>query len=161
MRANHRSHQGRIGIVRVVAIAVAVVSTAAVVSWVVFWDRGNAGSTTIGPYSISPDEFAGVGLSFPNCSLIHVSWSVQSGGVANFSVWPPALLRSSACQDVQESNATCPQDGCSPFDPGPVCYETGMSGQCDFTAAQPGYSFSLYPYNSNDSSPTVSFSVTY
>ena len=145
----------------VVAAAVVVVATVAVVSWVVFWDHSDAGSTTLGPYSLSPGEFAGVGLSFPNCSLVHVSWSVQSGGVVNFSVWPPALLHSSTCLDVQESNATCPQDGCSPFNPGPVCYETGLSGQCDFTATQPSYSFSLYPYNSSLSGPTVSFSVTY
>jgi hypothetical protein len=159
MRRSGQMGSGTVRLVAAVAIGVLVAAALSVTSLLVIRFGGDASSTQAGPYSLTPSNTS-VGLSFPDCSLVHVKWQVGFGGEANFSVWPPAIEGPSDCRDVQESNATCPQNGCPAFDPGPVCYETGWNGECYFTSDQVGYTFTLYSQDPGESQSTVIFYTT-
>ena len=132
---------------------------------------GVAMSGTLGPYLLN-NSTRGVGLSFPQCSLVTVHWQVVTGSSANFSVWPPEAVLVPNCQTPlpPPTNGTCPAAVCgnASMGPGPVCFESGMSGACSFSSTQPGYGFDLYTgYHISNGTPienglgntTVSFTA--
>jgi len=79
-----------------------------------------------------------VSVSFPNCADVKVTWKVTIGGPSSFGVWPPADRALPSCSGPPPSNAQPPLNWTS-AEPGPVCYESGLSGICTFTADQDGY----------------------
>jgi len=94
-----------------------------------------------------------VGVSFPSCARIHVSWNVTAGGPVSFGVWPPAALVASDCARSLPTNAT-PPPGYITMDAYPVCYESGFAGNCSFTADQQGYGFYAFgPWNGTGWAP--------
>jgi hypothetical protein len=135
---------GRPWIVAVVAVAVVGFTTAALAGWGGGAPPGATGA--FGPFLLT-NASHDIGLSFPDCSLVLVHWSVVTGPSANFSVWPPAAVVATTCTGLPPSNATCPVSVCktTSLGPWPVCFETGAEGSCTFVAAQTGYSFVLYP----------------
>lgn len=143
----------------IVGVSVVVVLVS-VVTLLSVWGNGSSrvASTSMGPYVLNSSAPA-IALSFPDCALATVHWTVVSGTSANFSVWPPGDLVHSDCVGPAPSNSTCPPDGC-PIEGPPVCFEVGVQGSCSFMATQSGYDFFLYP-GQNLASLAVSFVVDY
>lgn len=105
-------------------------------------------------------------LTFPDCAVVSVTWWVFSGGPAGFAVFPPEAVLLSDCHGPLPSNGSCPPAFCPPgqweLGPGPVCYESGTTGTCHFTATQAGYSiFAVKPNSTNRSTDLVQFHVSY
>lgn len=132
---------------------------------------GTAAGGTIGPYLLN-NSTRGVELSFPQCSLVTIHWQVMAGSSTNFSVWPPEAVLAANCHSPlpPPTNSTCPAVVCgnASMGPGPVCFESGMSGVCSFSSTQPGYGFDLYTgYHISNGTPienglgntTVSFTA--
>jgi len=116
---------------------------------------------TLGPYvlnSSNPD----ISLSLPDCAIVTVHWNVVSGPGVNFSVGQGDVLLLSNCLDwVPPSNATCSVTYCGlqSTGPGPICFESGLSGACSFTATQPTYGFAAFAYPWDIGNVTVSFTI--
>jgi hypothetical protein len=150
--------------VALLAVAVAVSATFALVAWQLnSGERGPGG--VLGPYVLT-NSSRSVSLEFPECAAVAANWSVVTGTAANFSVWPPPLRLASTCTGPSPTNSTCPQSGCDPYEGPPICYETGQGGSCSFTSTQTGYEFYLYSACSPTRCPplgdlTVSFTASY
>jgi hypothetical protein len=149
--------------VALLAVAVAVSTTVALIAWQLnSGERGPGG--VLGPYVLT-NSSRSVSLEFPECAVVTTNWRAVTGVAANFSVWPPPLRVSSTCTGPAPTNSTCPQSGCDPYEGPPVCYETGQGGSCSFTSTQTGYEFDLYSACSPTSCPslgglTVSFTAS-
>jgi len=122
----------------------------------------------MGPYVLNSSN-PGVFLSLPDCAHVTVHWDVISGPSMNFSVGSGEAILASDCHDwTPPSNETCPAPYCEPgtqsLGPGPICFESGFSGTCSFTATQLSYGFTAftalsYPWSIGNA--TVSFTIDY
>lgn len=125
---------------------------------------GTPTETTLGPYQLD-SSIPYVTLSFPNCAVLTVHWRLVEGSQANFLVrQASAALAVWDCYFAPApSNATCEQPYCGEMStgPGPICFETGVSGSCSFTAVQPPYDFGALETPSGIGNLTVSFIVSY
>lgn len=134
----------------VLGIAAGLVAILVVVSLMALV-TGSSPSPRSGPVLLSSNYVLNnssrdVSLSFPACVQVTANWSVVSGSVANFSVWPPeAVLDDCGGHAARAPVGDCPSWACGgvSMGPGPVCFETGTGGVCEFYASQPGYDFLL------------------
>ena len=158
-----------IGWQAVVVIATSTIALAAVIGAVAVSNvsSGPSQSGTLGWYALS-NSTRSIDLSFPICSFVEVTWyvSVADAPAANFSVFPPSEFQpASDCHGPAPSNGSCPPSVCGYYANGgaPVCFETGYSGQCFFTATQTAYNFVLWshPFVTNLGNLTVAFIVDY
>ena len=140
-------HGGPIGRQGLVVILVAVISVAVVVVAVSATNvsSGPNPSGTLGWYSLN-NSTRSIGLSFPICSRVFVTWYVSDGPAANFSVVPPEFEATADCHGPPPTNGSCSPSVCGYYAQAgaPVCFESGYSGQCSFTATQTGYNFLLW-----------------
>jgi len=147
----------------VLVLSVLVLLVAALLSTVVIESHIAAvhSSSELGPFELTGSN-PGVSLAIPHCSYVRVTWEVTNGARANFSVMPPPEVSTSNCTGPPPSNATCLPSGCQPYGPNPVCFETGLSGTCSFTASQTEYGFELWAQSrSGLSGAAVSFTISY
>jgi len=163
------AHGGSVGRQGLVVIFVAVISVAAVVAAVSVSNvsSGPSQSGTFGWYALN-NSTRSIGLSFPICSFVEASWyvSVLDEPAANFSVFPGGEFQQMTdCHGPPPSNGSCLPSVCGYYANGgaPVCFETGYSGQCTFTATQTTYSFLLWshPIVTNLGNLTVALIVDY
>jgi hypothetical protein len=159
-----RRRRPALWIVSILAVAAAIL-VFVLVSDGLNWPRWPATETT---YDTEPHFLE---LSFPDCSVVAVSWSNLNGTEVAFGVWTgPALFVSNCQGGPAPSNATCPPSSiCSRliYGPYPACFEEGTHGTCVFTATQPNYGLFAYTLNStnvtndsirvtiSDSAPTI------
>jgi hypothetical protein len=106
------------------------------------WPAGSSTQTMVGSTSYN-------GINVPNCALVSVSWTNLAGRAVGIGAWQggEAVLISS-CPDVRIPLApatppsACPPTICIPgairLGPGPMFYQTGISGSFQFVQTQPG-----------------------
>ena len=98
-------------------------------------------ATEAGPFTLS-NSTPGITLEYPLCSWVSVTWQVETGGPANFTVWGPPVANPTRCTGPPPTNASCPPAGC-PLSGVPVCSESGYGGTCGFTATAAEFTFYL------------------
>jgi len=119
-------------------------------------------ASNLGPFSLDAANPT-ISLSFPDCAVVVVHWTVVAGPRMNFSVGTGEALLASNCNGPPPSNATCVQPYCGGFSmaPGPICFEQGLGGTCSFTATQPMYGFAAvaYPYSIGNATVLITIAI--
>jgi len=116
----------------------------------------------MGPFILNSSNPT-VSLSFPECAVVTVHWTVVVGPQVNFSVGSGEVVLASDCHGPPPTNASCVEPYCGGVSmaPGPICFEQGYGGTCSFTATQPMYGFGAVAYPYSIGNATVSFTISY
>jgi len=123
------------------------------------------GPHVFGPYTLGLVTFnMSVNLTFPQCAIVAVNWSVVGAGNATLSVWGPSNPGGYSCSGkAPYENLTCPAQGCPMLNLNDVlvCVEAGTGGLCSFQSSGANYTFWNYVQFDTNLFTEVSFTATY